>query len=80
MIRKYRNFFFQFLIRTSYEDKSTVITVADNGSGFKISDDSEPHIALSNIQQRLEMMCNGKHTVMPGENGGTTVKITIPDR
>ena len=42
------------------------------------TDDSEPHIALANIQQRLEIMCGGTLTVMPREGGGTVVKITLP--
>lgn len=36
-------------------------------------------IALTNIRQRLEMMCKGKLTIMPGEGGGTRVTIRIPD-
>ena len=42
------------------------------------ADDNEPHIALNNIRQRLEMMCNGKLEITPHEEGGTTVKVTIP--
>ncbi len=42
------------------------------------SGESEPHIALANIQQRLEMMCGGKMTIMPREGGGSVVKVTIP--
>ena len=42
------------------------------------SGESEPHIALANIQQRLEMMCGGKMTIMPRGGGGSVVKVTIP--
>ena len=40
---------------------------------------SEPHIALKNIRQRLEIMCGGSLTIGPNEGGGTVVKVTIPD-
>lgn len=56
------------IIRTRETDSGNEIIVEDNGPGFDFnSDDSKPHIALKNIQQRLEMMC-----------GGTTVTVTIP--
>ncbi|MBQ6346109.1 MAG: hypothetical protein IJI71_00975 [Clostridia bacterium] len=35
-------------------------------------------IALTNIRQRLQMMCHGEITIMPREGGGTVVKVTIP--
>jgi signal transduction histidine kinase len=55
--------------------------VEDNGPGFAQTnmDESEPHIALANIQQRLEIMCGGKLTVMPREGGGTVVKVILPE-
>ena len=67
-------------IRTRETDSGHEITVEDNGPGFAQAntDDSEPHIALANIQQRLEIMCGGTLTVMPREGGGTVVKITLP--
>ena len=67
-------------IRTRETDAGHEITVEDNGPGFAQAntDDSEPHIALANIQQRLEIMCGGTLTVMPRDGGGTVVKITLP--
>ncbi len=65
-------------VRTRETDSGSVITVEDTGSGFEPTDDSEPHIALNNIRQRLEMMCRGKLTITPREGGGTVVKVTIP--
>ena len=67
-------------IRTRETDAGHEITVEDNGPGFAQTnmDESEPHIALANIQQRLEIMCGGTLTVMPREGGGTVVKITLP--
>ena len=65
-------------IRTRETDSGSEITVEDNGPGFAPADDCEPHIALENIRQRLEMMCNGKMTIRPREGGGTVVTVTIP--
>ena len=67
-------------IRTRKTDSGSEIVVADNGRGFDPSDDSEPHIALKNIQQRLELMCCGSLTIKPNNGGGTVVTVTIPDR
>lgn len=49
----------------------------DDGPGYKPKDDNEPHIALNNIRQRLEMMCKGKLEILSGEKSGTIVKVTI---
>lgn len=65
-------------IRTRETDSGSEITVEDNGPGFAPADDCEPHIALENIRQRLEMMCGGKMTIRPREGGGTVVIVTIP--
>ncbi len=65
-------------IKTRETDSGSEIIVEDNGPGFEPADDNEPHIALANIQQRLEMMCGGKLTITPRNGGGTVVKVTIP--
>ena len=54
------------------------IIVEDDGSGFNSAGDQEPHIALNNIRQRLEMMCKGRLEISPRKGGGTSVKVTIP--
>ena len=66
------------LIRTAAAGTGSEIVVEDTGSGYVPADDNEPHIALRNIQQRLEMMCGGKMDISPREGGGTVVKVTIP--
>ena len=66
-------------IRTRKTDTGSEITVSDNGCGYDPADDSEPHIALKNIRQRLELMCGGSLTITPNDGGGTTVTVTIPD-
>lgn len=65
-------------IQTRKTDSGSEVVVSDNGPGFEPVDDMKPHIALKNIQQRLEMMCGGKMTITPREGGGTVVKLTIP--
>lgn len=67
-------------IRTRHTESGAEITVEDNGSGYDPAENSEPHIALTNIRQRLNMMCHGKLEVTPRDGGGTTVTVTIPDR
>ena len=65
-------------IRTRKTDSGSEIIVEDNGSGYDPADDSEPHLALTNIRQRLKMMCGGKLEIMPRNGGGTVVRVTIP--
>jgi hypothetical protein len=65
-------------IRTRETDAGSEIIVEDSGPGFTPADDSEPHIALENIRQRLEMMCGGNMTIRPRIGGGTVVKVVIP--
>ncbi len=64
---------------TRQTDNASEIIVEDDGPGYKPVDDNEPHIALNNIRQRLEMMCKGKMEIVPRKGGGTLVKVTIPE-
>ena len=66
-------------IQTRDTESGSEIIVSDNGPGYEPIDDGRPHIALSNIRQRLELMCHGKMTIMPREGGGTVVKLLIPE-
>lgn len=70
----------RIFVKTRLTDSGSEITVENNGADFKPSDDNEPHIALANIEQRLEMMCGGKMTITPREGGGTVVKVIIPKK
>ena len=54
------------------------IIVEDDGYGYNPVKDNEPHTALKNIRQRLEMMCKGTLTITPRECGGTVVIVSIP--
>lgn len=63
---------------TRQTDDSSEIIVEDDGPGFDKVDDNEPHIALNNISQRLELMCKGKLIISDREGGGTSVRVTVP--
>ncbi len=63
---------------TRKTDKASEIIVEDDGIGFDLVDDNEPHIALNNIRERLELMCKGKLIIVPRKGGGMSVKVTIP--
>jgi sensor histidine kinase YesM len=66
-------------LQTRKTGTESEITVADNGCGYDPADDNEPHIALKNIRQRLELMCGGSLTITPNDGGGTVVTVTIPN-
>ena len=71
-------------IRTRHTDAGgsgrsvTEIIVEDTGPGFDPTDESKPHAALKNIQQRLKMMCGGTLEITSREAGGTRVTIRVP--
>lgn len=65
-------------IQTREVKNGVEITVADTGPGFGAKDNDEPHIALGNIRERLEMMCNGTLTISERDGGGTVVTVFIP--
>ena len=67
------------IIRTCHMDSASVITVEDNGPGFDPAENDKPHTTLTNIRQRLELMCGGKMDITPRDGGGTVVTLTIPD-
>ena len=58
---------------------NTEIIVEDNGRGVDPDETKEHGIALDNIRQRLEMMCDGSLTITPKKGGGTIVTVMIPD-
>ena len=65
-------------IRTRKTDSGSEILVEDDGPGYDRADDSEPHIALPNIRERLELMCGGRLEISPRDGGGTVVRILVP--
>ena len=69
----------RILVRTRHTDSVTEILVEDNGPGFDPSDPDKPHPTLTNIRQRLHLMCGGQLSIAPAEGRGIAVTITIPD-
>ena len=65
-------------IRTRKTESGSELVVEDNGPGFDPAIANEPSTTLNNIQQRLDMMCDGTLDIAPREGGGTVVKVTIP--
>ena len=66
-------------VRTRSEDDRAVITVEDDGPGIRsASKDSEVHIGLANVRERLELMCGGTLECASRPGGGTAVTVTIP--
>ena len=65
-------------VKTRKTDSGSEIIVENTGLDYQPYDNSEPHTALSNIQQRLDMMCKGKLTIARRDGGGTIVKVVIP--
>ena len=65
-------------VKTRLTDEGSEIVVENTGLDYQPSNDNEPHTALANIRQRLEMMCRGKLEIAPREGGGTVVNVVIP--
>lgn len=65
-------------VKTRKTESAIEIIVEDDGPGYKPKDDNEPHIALNNIRQRLEMMCKGTIEISSIDGEGTSVKIIVP--
>jgi len=65
-------------VKTEKTKGGSVVTIADSGPGFSRDDNGEPHIALSNIRERLSAI-GGTLTIPPGENGGTLIRIFTPN-
>ncbi|MBQ8935611.1 MAG: hypothetical protein IJ049_04340, partial [Oscillospiraceae bacterium] len=64
-------------VYTRETENGSEIVVEDTGPGFGILDSNGPHIALANIRERLEIMCDGKLIITPREGGGTTVTVRV---
>jgi sensor histidine kinase YesM len=68
----------KIIIQTHQTINGSVIIVSDNGPGFDTANAFESAGALSNIKQRLEMMCKGTLKIDSTEDKGTTVTIFVP--
>lgn len=66
------------VVRTLKTDAGSKIVVENDGTDYAPANDSEPHTALANMRQRLDVMCGGTLAIAPREGGGTVVEVTIP--
>ncbi len=75
-------------IHTYHDGNLSFIEVENTGKDFDINDEissinlsekTPEHIGLTNVSERLKALCNGNLKISRRENGGTIVKITIPD-
>lgn len=66
-------------VSTRSEVGCAVITVEDDGPGIgPETEDSEVHVGLANVRERLELMCGGTLVTAPRPGGGTVVTVMIP--
>ena len=68
-------------ISTVETENAYAITVADDGVGFDTTatpDDGRTHIGISNVRERLAIMCGGTLEIQSTPDVGTTVQILIP--
>ena len=65
-------------IRTKKTRSGSEIIVEDNGPGFDPSKISDSNSALSNIRQRLDIMCHGEMEILSEKGSGTVVIVKIP--
>ena len=64
-------------IKTFEKELGSEIIVEDNGSGFEAEKVFEKSLTLSNIKNRLKIMCGGKLEIK-SDSSGTIVKIFVP--
>lgn len=65
-------------IQTRQTKAGSLITITDNGPGFDSKDVFNSNNALSNIKQRLKIMCDGDIKITSQIGKGTVVTILIP--
>ena len=66
------------VIRSRGTKDGVEIIVEDNGAGYDPQPDSQVHVGLQNVRERLAMMCGGTLEIGPREGGGTVVTVRIP--
>lgn len=57
------------------------VIIADDGPGFDpahILDDGKPHVGLTNVRERLAVVCHGTLSIRSGQGEGTTATIILP--
>ena len=69
-------------IRSRRTEDGFEVLVEDDGPGFSAqtaaAGDSERHVGLQNVRERLALLCGGTLTVAPCAGGGTVVTVFVP--
>ena len=69
-------------IRCFRKGEEHVIEVEDDGVGFReeesVTEDGRSHVGLSNLRDRLKLMCNGVLEIESEPGKGTLARIRIP--
>jgi len=69
------------VIKSTETDKEYIVEVTDDGVGFDPSvppDDGRVHVGLTNVENRLKSMVNGRLEIYSKINKGTRMSIHIP--
>jgi len=69
----------RIIIRTRSLDGGSEITVEDNGTDIHSVESAVEGVGLSNVRNRLSVMCGGTLSLSQRENGGVTAVLWIPD-
>lgn len=68
-------------IRTYSDENNYYVQINDDGRGFDVNalkNDGKSHVGITNVQQRLKMMCDGELMINSVTNQGTDAVIKIP--
>lgn len=67
-------------LTTKKEDGKVIITVSDDGPGFKKKPEKGVHVGIQNVRYRLAVLMDGEMEITSRPGGGTTVAIRLPSR
>ena len=68
----------RILIRTRALDGGSEITVENNGTDFNPGESNREGVGLSNVRERLALMCSGSLEITQREGGGAIATLWIP--
>ena len=69
------------IISAFHENRTFVITVRDNGTGFNPEEKNNPeemHIGIGSVRSRVEQLCKGEFILESHPGKGTLITIRIP--
>jgi len=65
-------------VRIKFTKKDTLISVLDNGAGFKLNDETNGGVGLKSLKSKIELL-NGTIQFSSIIGGGTSFKVRIPN-